>query len=364
MRPPTQAQWAAAGRWAKDEAAEWVIGSWALIIGWAIVGIIFFNLLQMDGHFSRGLGEGSGIDPGLFQNIGWMYGLFGAVFLVLCVRFEGSGLKATALSLKALGTACIFIIMMHAVGFGLKAMESKRATATAIEDVAEVQTESNTAIISQLRGQLAEIDAQLAKSVAPINDEIKQLDNDRLAENDARSDALRERRTKLEDAAIADKREINTRITGLIESGGHTKAASTDDIAKSEKWAPLFVGLAQLFTWNPKPTDWSIYIAGVAFNIVWMWMAHLIVIVMPPALYKLHLKDAQRRKFSAMGKEGGKTTARRNRVRGKLKAIEDLRKEKAATASDLTEELDPIEDDDLTEDDEDDEPEAPRQAAE
>ena len=363
MRLPSKAEWIGAGKWARQEAAEWVIGSWALLIGWGIVGVIFFNLLQMDGHFSRGLGEGSGIDPGLFQNIGWMYGLFGAVFLVLCVRFENAGLKATALSLKALGTACIFIIMMHAVGFGLKAMESKRAAATSVEEVAKVQTQSNTDVIAQLRAQITAIDTQLSLAVAPINKEIADLDNDKLAANDARSDALRVRRSTLEDEARGEKREINNKIAGLIETGGMTQATSTKDIAHSEKWAPIFVGLAQLFTWNTKPGDWSIYIAGVLFNIIWMSMAHLIVIVMPPALYKLHLKDATRRRFSAMGEKGGKTTARRNRVKGKLRQIEDLRAEKRQTAADLDEDVEEA-GDDVTDETDQDEPETPRQAAE
>lgn len=363
MRLPTKAEWVSAGRWAKGEAAEYVIGSWSLLIGWGIVGVIFYNLLQMDGHFSRGLGEGSGIDPTLFQNIGWMYGLFAAVFLVLCVKFESVGLKATALSLKALGTVCIFIVMMHAVGFGLKAMEAKRASATAVEEVAKVQTESNAGVIAQLRGQLTEIDTQLALAVAPLSKEIADLDNDGNAANDKRSDDLRARRAILEDEARGEKREINSKIAGLIETGGKTQEASTHDVAKAEKWAPIFVGLAQLFTWNPTPDNWAIYIAGVMFNIGWMSMAHLIVIVMPPALYKLHLKDAQRRKYSAMGKEGGKTTARRNRVSRKLKAIEDLRNEKRQTAADLDEDVEEADEPDA-EDVDQDEPETPRQAAE
>lgn len=368
MRFPTKAEWISAGRWAKGEAAEWLVGSWSLIIGWGIVGVIFYNLLQMDGHFSRGLGEGSGIDPTLFQNIGWMYGLFAAVFLVLCVKFESVGLKATALSLKGLGTICIFIVMMHAVGFGLKAMEAKRATATAVEEVAKVQTQSNADTIAQLRSQIAAIDTQLASAVAPINSEIARLDNDKIAANDARSDDLRVRRTKLEDDAIAAKGRINDRIADLIETGGKTQETSVHDVAKAEKWAPIFVGLAQLFTWNPKPDNWSIYIAGVMFNIGWMSMAHLIVIVMPPALYKLHLKDAQRRKYSAMGKEGGKTTARRNRVRGKLKAIEDLREKKRESEVVMDEDTleEPQEEAPVDLDDADlpEEPETPRQAAE
>lgn len=349
MRLPNKTEWAGAGRWLKNDLAEWVIGSWALLIGWGIVGTIFYNLLQMDGHFSRGLGEGSGIDPSLFQNIGWMYGGFAAVFLVLCVKFEAAGLKATAISIKALGVVCIGIVMMHAVGFGLKALEAKRAGAAAVEDVAVVETTTNTNSIQQLRDQVSAIDTQLAVALAPINKEIATLDDDGNADNDKRSDDLRARRTLLEDEARAEKRKLNDDVATLIKTGGSTKAASTKDIATTEKWAPLFVGLAQFFNWTKEPTDWQIYIAGVLFNIAWMLFAHMIVIVMPPAMYKLHLKDAKpravkvnpdvfadllaqadelaKRKANLSGgaEKGIKTKTRTKRVR---LAIEDMRAER------------------------------------
>lgn len=332
-RLPTKAEWASFGRWAKGEAAEWLVGSWALIIGWFIVGVIFFNLLQMDGHFSRGLGEGSGIDPGLFQNIGWMYGLFGAVFLVLCVRFEAARLKMTAFSLKVLGTMCICIIMMHAVGFGLKALEGKRAAATSVEAVGEVKETVSVDTLAQFRKQIADIDADLEKAVAPINSEIAKLDDDGRADNDKRSDDLRARRIKLQDDAADAKKKINDQITAEIAAGGTQKATNADSTGKAEKWAPLFVGLAQLFTWSKEPSDWHIYIAGVGFNIVWMFFAHLVVIVMPPALYKLHLADARKRQAQESGSKGGRRTAR------KL-FIEDLRKVRDQTRADLSEDRD------------------------
>lgn len=363
MRLPTKAEWAGAGKWARDEAAEWIIGSWALILGWCIVAVIFFSFLQMDGYFSRGLGEGSGVDPGLFQHIGWMFRLFAAIFLVFAVKLKSMGMESEARWVKILGVVGAIIVVAHAMGFGLKALEGKRSNAVAVSAVAATVTQSNDKIIATLNEQKAAIKADLEKQTAPLTAEINQYIKDG-KQNDDKADSTRERRKELEDKAQAKIDEIDTAIlTTTTESGQH-KATTTKDIATTEKWAPLFVGLAQLFTWNPEPSDWSIYLAGVLFLMFWILFGDSICIYMPHALYKMHLKDAQRRKFAAMGAKGGTTTARRNRVSRKLKAIEDLRNEKAATASDLSEEVEPIEDDDLTEDADDDEPEVPKQAAE
>lgn len=336
MRGPTKAELIGIGNWFRKDFAEWFVGSWAKIISWMIVGVIFFSFLQMDGYFSRGLGEGSGVDEDLFMHIGWMFRFFAAVFLTLAVKFTSMGMKDESVKLKVLGAFCTVIIIAHAMGFGLKALEGKRANAVAITEVAQVVDQSNENVIAQLRKQIAEIDTQLNTALAPINSEIARLDNDKIAANDARSDNLRVRRTTLEDEARIEKREINGKITGLIETGGVAKQTATKDSATTEKWAPLFVGLAQLVTWSQNPSDWAIYLCGVGFLMCWILLGDSIVILVPPALYKMHLRDAQRKKYAEMGAKGGKRTAHRNRVRGKMLAIEDYSKEKAKeTRADL-----------------------------
>ena len=361
MRAPTKAEWAAGARWARDEAAEFIVGSWALILGWLIVGVIFLSFLQMDGYFSRGLGEGSGVDPDLFMHIGWMFRLFAALFLVFTVKLKSLGMVSESRWIRVIGVIVTILVVAHALGFGLKALEGKRSNAVAVTEVASTVTESNDTIIATLNAQKEAIRADLEKQTQPLKDEIKQYITDGKS-NDDLAQSTRDRRKELEDKAQAKIDAIDDEIVAITTKTGEHKATSTKEIATTEKWAPLFVGLAQLFTWNPNPDDWWVYVAGVLFLGFWILVGDAICIFMPHALYKMHLADAKRRKFAAMGQKGGTTTARRNRVRGKLKAIEDLRNEKAQTQADLTEDApeEPAaddfdaDDDDLTEEDQND----------
>jgi hypothetical protein len=340
-----------AARWLKNSFAEWFIGSWALILGWVIFLTIFFNFLLMDGTFSRGLGEGSGVNPDRFQQVGWMYRLFAAAFLVLATKLALSGLKAHANVVRSIGAIMTIIVVLHATGFGLKALEGKRGNATAIEQVAAVTTTANVDTLAQLKAQLAQIDADLKAAIEPINAEIINLDTDKLAANDKRSDGLRERRTRLEDAAFAEKQRLNTAITAQITTGSTQKVTDTKAVETSEKWAPLFVGLAQLFTWTQTPTDWAIYICAVLFIIFWVLVGDAIAIALPDALYRLHLADAKAPKvkldadtfkslreqaeelerrmanINAGTEKAVKTKGKKKKVAEAKKAIEDFRTE-------------------------------------
>ena len=68
------------------------------------------------------------------------------------------------------------------------------------------------------------------------------------------------------------------------------------------------------------------------------------------ALLSAQMAMSKRKEAQEAGSKGGKTTARRNRVNGKLKAIEDLRQEKAATEQ---VEIDDETDEDVTDGDAD-----------
>lgn len=94
------------------------------------------------------------------------------------------------------------------------------------------------------------------------------------------------------------------------------------------------------------------------FAIFWVILLEACGSIGAQALLAVQMALSKRKAAQAAGAMGGKTTARRNRVRGKLQQIEDLRQEKRQTAADL--------DEDVEEDDEpdQDEPETPRQAAE
>lgn len=296
-RPTKMDRVVSVGRWLKTDFAEWVVGSWALILGWLIVTVIFFSFLQMDGYFSRGLGEGSGVDSGLFQNIGWMFRLFVALFLVLAVKLTAMGMGSEARWVKVLGVIGAVIVVAHAMGFGLKALHGKYANATSIEAVAETVTQSNDQIISTLTAQKQSILDVLAVQTAPLDAEIQRLDTDGRRNEDL-ANVQKARRAEMQDVAQVKIDAIDAQILQVMATAGQHKADTTRDIATAEPWPPLYVGLAQLFTWSEQPTDGQIFLAGVLFLMAWILFGDSICIYLPHALYKMHLKDAKPRKVS------------------------------------------------------------------
>lgn len=332
----------------RRDFAEWFIGSWALAIGWSIIAWIFSRLIVMDGHFSRGLGEGSGVDPGLFQQTGWAYRFFAASFLVIAYKLAKSKLLWSAWAFRLLGAFCTCIVILHAVGFGLKALESKRAGAMAIVETHVVAAQSNADVIAALNTQRGKLVSELKEKTDPLDKEIYSLDHDG-KRNEELSTTQKKRRAALQDAAQPKIDELDKAILTATTSGGQARTAAVSETIKAEKWAPLFVGLAQLATWNQHPSDWAIYLAGVIFTVFWVLLGDMICIVGPECLYKLHLKDAsnvrvtlhpdtaedlirraeelERRvaNLSEGARKGKKTKEKNENVKTNVRAIEDLR---------------------------------------
>ena len=283
--------------WLRRDFAEWAVGSWALILGWFIFLTIFFNFLEMDGYFSRGLGEGSGVNPDLFMHIGWMFRVFAAVFLTLATKFATKGMDGQANKMKVIGAFCTIIVIAHAMGFGLKALHGKYANANAVSVVAETVTQSNADVIATLAGQKQSILDVLATQTATLDAEITRLDTDGKL-NEELANTQKARRAELQDKAQEKIDVIDAEIVRITTAGGEHLAQTAKDVATAEPWPPLFVGLAQLTNMTEKPTDGQIFFAGVVFLMCWILLGDAICIFLPPALYALHLKDAKPRKVS------------------------------------------------------------------
>jgi hypothetical protein len=325
----------AGAKWLKNDFAEWFIGSWALILGWTIWAILFSSFIQMDGHFSRGLRGGSGVDPNLFMYVGWAFRLFAVVFLVLCVKLENTGtnsqakkLEGGSTKLKVLGGVITFIVILHAMGFALKALEGKRASAVAVVEIAETTQQSNATLIAAYEKQKDDIRADRDADVAALEASLQSELNDGNAGND---DAAREFYTPqikgVRDQARDSIADIDAAMLALRQTDGAQRIEATTQESSSEKWAPLFVGLAQLGTWSKEPSDWAIYIAGVVFIAFWVWAGDMLSIGLPPTLYKLHLRDAQRKKMSEMGKKGAESS-REKRLKRRIEDLRNLQKAK------------------------------------
>jgi len=322
--------------WFKRDFAEWFVGSWALLLGWGIIVWIFSRLIVMDGHFSRTLGEGSSVNPDLFQHVGWAYRVFAASFLVIAYKMALAGLKWSAWAIRILGAFCTLIVIMHAVGFGLEALAGKRAAAEAEVRQQTVSVEATGDKVALLEKQKVEIRKQLAESIAPLQDRMAKLDSDgRL--NEDRTDALQARVEKLEDGAQVKIDEIDGQILALTTASGETATTAAASTTQDKKWTHLFVGMAQLAEHKWVPDDNAIYLAGVLFTVFWVLLGDLICIVGPETLYKLHLKDKQaghREKakayddwkagLSEAGKKGAKRKQRNEKVKAARLAIADM----------------------------------------
>lgn len=330
-----------AWRWLRVDFAEWLVGSWALLVGWGIIVWIFSNLIVMDGHFSRSLGEGSSVDADLFQHVGWAYRFFAATFLVIAFKMALAGLRWSAWAIRILGAFCTVIVIMHAVGFGLEALSGKRiaAEATVREQVAT--GDANAEMIKVLEDRKNTIRADLAKAIEPLQSRMARLDSDGEI-NEDRTDTLQRRVENLEDGAQAKIDKIDEEILTLTTSGGKAATEAAGSTASDNKWAHLFVGIAQLAKGSWEPDDNAIYLAGVLFTVAWVLLGDLICIVGPETLYKLHLKekaaghrekakafDDWRAKQSEAGKKGAKRRQRNEKVRQAILAIEDQRAELA-----------------------------------
>jgi hypothetical protein len=241
-------------------------------------------------------------------------------------------MDSEAMWIKVIGVVVTLLVVSHALGFGLKALEGKRSNAVAVEQTADVAAKSNDQVIAELKEQKQGIETTRDNQLANLQSSIDKITGDGLDNDDLADEYRKDQKTERDNArtAIAD---IDRRITELTVSGGAAQTEATQEIATTEKWAPLFVGIAQLFTWNPNPDDWWIYVAGVLFLAFWILVGDTICIFMPHALYKMHLADARRRKAQENGSKGGRKAAR-------MRFIQDLRDAKNETKADLSEDKD------------------------
>ena len=297
-------------RWMRDSFAEWFTTSWLYIILWSVVAIAFTVLLYIDGTFSRSLAPES-IEPLSFQAMGWAYRLFAASFLMAGARAAMKGIKGAA-TFKVLGAFASVIVCLHAFGFGFEALSDRRDEAQSVEDAKTEATTTNDTLIKNLKDRKTEIDTDTAAKVASLDAEIKQYITDG-KDNDYLADDTRVRRTAVQDAAEAEKKELSDQILCLQGFEAKCKedeskvVAEIDEDAETKPWHPLFIGLAQLFTRSWNPTDNQIYIAAITFIIFWVLLAESLVIFLPERIYVMHLRDAELARRSEAARKGHET---------------------------------------------------------
>ena len=325
---------AIAAVWLRDSFASWFTTAWLYLILWGVVGLAFAVLLYIDATFSRGLAPES-INPLSFQGMGIAYRLFAASFLMAAARCKFKGIKGGH-TFRWLGVFASVIVCMHAFGFGFEALDDRRDQAMKAQQVQQVAVSSNEDVIARLEAQKVTIRDDLSEAVAPLDAEITQYITDG-RNNDDLADASRARRAQLQDEARAKASEIDDRILELTVSGADTRTQALEATVDAEPWAPLFVGMAQLLTWEKEPDDWSIYLSAIGFVVFWVLLGESLVIFLPERIYVMHLNDAEIARAakdaevdearSAASKKGWET--RKARDRGPKKVVQ------AGTKSDV-----------------------------
>lgn len=356
MRWPTKAEWIGTGRWLKDHAPAFTVSFVTFSALWAAVVLACLTLYIWDASFYRSLAP-----PGMeltFQSAGIVFRTF-VIFGGLAIVW----LKTNKLN-KESGWTLRFIWVMGLIACGIAALGF-------VTEGNDYHFRSNAAITQTETATTDSADTIIKR--AETEKEAIRKDRDGLVA------AARQSMNLVLDDGNSRNDDVSTYEANIAkyQTDAEAKLAAQDAViakAESERLTAKQSATAQTVGDPALPAVFrapSRYIAGFdgvtfrdIFAIFWVILLEACGSVGAQSLLAVQMALSKRKTAQAAGALGGKTTARRNRVRGKLKAIEDLRKEKAGTASDLTEEMDPVEDDDLSEDDEDDEPEAPRQAAE
>ncbi len=289
-------------RWFRDSFAAWFATAWLYIILWAVVAGAFGVLMYIDGKFSRGLAEGASIDPLSFQIMGWVYRLFAAAFLMAAARCAYKNIQGKW-TFRLLGVFASVIVCLHAFGFGFEALADRRDQAMAARTVATLAETNHTDQIAALERQKdgirADRDADLERLQASIQGIVSDgLNNDELA------DVYRQDQTRITDEARAKLATLDAQILGLMQEANTAQTSGVQIQAETRPWAPLFIGMAQLFTWEREPTDWAIYLCAVGFIIFWVLLGESLVIFLPERIYSMHLKDAESKPKDVVPEDG------------------------------------------------------------
>ncbi|MEM8615439.1 MAG: hypothetical protein AAGF20_00740 [Pseudomonadota bacterium] len=304
--------------WCRDKGGSFVTTSWLYITLWGIVAAAFATLLYMDGKFSRSLAEGASIDPLAFQVIGWCFRFFAVVFLVAVARNVHKGISKGR-TFQVLGVFVSVIVCLHAVGIGLEALDDKKDRALAVETTVAAQTDGIDEKLAALERQKEGIRSDLERTVASNNAAIENITSDGL-NNDELADVYRQDNAEASRLARERIADIDAVEMQLLTQGASVAAENASVVATADKWSPLFIGIAQLATMSREPSDWAIYLCGVFFIVFWVAIAESLVIFVPPAIYRMHLHDADHAsvKHSERAKKGWQTRKRKQRRKARL----------------------------------------------
>lgn len=370
-RNPLQAKLAA--MWIKDHAPTFTVSFVTFTALWAAVVLACLTLYIWDASFYRSLAP-----PGMeltFQTAGIVFRtfvIFGGLAIIwikatstrrateeakfLWIKYQrptGTDFFGKAgVTLRILWTMGLVACGIAALGFVTEGNDYHYRKSAAITITETASTDNADAVIKRAESEKAAIRADRDGLVAAARQSMNLVLDDGNSRNDDvtqyesniakyQTDAVE--KLAVQDAVIAKATadRLSAKQTATAKSIGDPALPAV--FQAPARYVPGFDGL----TFRD------------VFAIFWVILLEACGSVGAQALLAVQMALSKRKQQQANGALGGKTTARRNRVNGKLKQIEDLRAEKQTTAAPLDEDAkeDPVPDDhspdDVIEEDDD-----------
>jgi len=339
MRAPTKAEWIGAAKWCKDHLPTFTVSFVTFSALWFAVTLACVTLYVWDSKFYSSLAP-----PGMelsFMAAGIVFRTF-VIFGGLAIVW----LKTNKLQAAAGGTLRFIWVMgliacgIAALGFVTEGNDYHYRSNAAITQTEAATTDSADTIIARATAEKTAIRADRDQLVAAARTSMNLVLDDGNSRND-------------------DVSTYEANI-GKYQTDAEAKLAAQDAViakAEAERLNAKQTATADAIGDPALPAVFQAparYIAGFdglvfrdLFAIFWVILLEACGSVGAQSLLAVQMALSRRKQAQAAGAQGGRTTARRSRVRGKLKAIEDLREEKRRTAVDLDEDApeDPVNDD-------------------
>lgn len=329
MRAPTKAEWISGARWVKDHAPAFTVSFVTFSALWLAVVLTELTLFVFDASFYRSLAP-----PGMelwFQAIGVCFRLvviFGGLAIVW--GKQNNMPKAATGTLRFLFVFSFCAVMVSALGYVSEGGDYHYRKNASITESETATTDSADTIISRAEKEKAAIRADRDSLVGAARQSMNLVLDDGNSKNDDVSLYEANIRKYQEEAA-----------SKLAAQDAIIAKAETERLTAKQKASVQAVGdpaLATVFRFPSRYIQgWDGITFRDAFSLFWVILLEAIGAFGAQALLTIQMSMSRKKRFSDMGKEGGKTTARRSRVSRKLQAIEDLRNATARGPQDLSE---------------------------
>ena len=375
MRLPTKAEWIVAGRWVRDHAPAFTVSFVTFTALWIAVIIACVTLYVWDSQFYASLAP-----PGMalsFMAAGIVFRTF-VIFGGLSIIWIKQNTPKRAIEdakflwwkyqrpvgtnyfAKAAQTLRFIWIMglmacgVAALGFVTEGNDFHYRRAGAVEKTESATTESADTTIKRATDEKAAIRADRDALVSAARKSMDLVLDDGNSSNDDVGQYEANIATYQSDAQ--SKLDAQDAIIAAAESSRLTAQTTATQEAVGDPGLPaVFRAPARYIP------GWDGIGFRDVFALFWVVLLEACGSVGAQSLLAVQMAMSKRKAAQEAGAKGGKTTARRNRVNGKLQQIEDLREQKARETQ---VDADADAEDDLEDDEQTDDGASPRQAAE